>query len=60
MLNYRPNNILINAKIHVDENITHTTDLAPRNFRMETSVVLWNSSCRFANDLQMMNNPGLN
>ena len=55
-----PNNVSIDAEVHVDKNIAHPADLAPRNIRMSLPILLRNSTCSFSNDLQMMNNPGLN
>ena len=60
MLDDGPHDISINAEIHVDEDIAHPADLAPRNLRMSMPVILRNSSCSFTDDLQMMNHPGLN
>jgi len=44
----------------MDEDISHSIDLPPRDFRMQIPEVLRDSTRSFTYDLKMVDNPGLN
>src|ERR1019366_4250882 len=56
----RPDFLEVDAEVVVYENVPHRGYLGPGNVRMRASDLIRQASDRFANDLEVMKDPGLN
>jgi serine/threonine protein kinase len=60
LLDGLPNNLLIDAKVIMHQNVSHPRDLAPWNGRVTVPDGRVNGAHRFANNHQVMHHPDLN
>ena len=54
-----PDNVLVNAKVIMDENISHASNLTPRNGRVPLANCRVDGTYGLANNHQVMDHPDL-